>query len=146
MHDAYSTAIYEPFDESPLVLWGLEHDRCMCCFASAERAAFEFWPGLQTHHLVKRSRRRCDEPWNLLRLCQRCHDLAELHTYRERGIVVPKLPFEICLWVKRDQDYSSWSPLRLGEIYGRQLPRPTPLPEYFVRERERLGLNTKARI
>lgn len=130
--------------------WSLEdhpsRDECACCWIPARQAAFHRWPGLQAHHLVKRSRRVCHERWNLLRLCRRCHDLAELHQIRECGVLLPKLAFGICLTLKREQaiadarrlgtdEYGEWQPRLLAELYGRTLPDLEPLPQVFADER-----------
>jgi len=41
------------------------------------------WPGISTHHICKF--RRSDEACNLIRLCQTCHDRAELKRVRVSG-------------------------------------------------------------
>ena len=35
--------------------------------------------GLQVHHIIKRSFCRIDKIWNLVTLCNRCHELVERH-------------------------------------------------------------------
>lgn len=121
-----------------LVQWSYLHSLCMSCLVDQQRAEFLFWPGLETHHMVKRSRFVCHEAWNLLRLCSRCHQLFEGHTIRhESGEEYPRLEFGHALWMKREHDDRFWSPLRLAMIYDRPLPALEPPPPLIQRERER---------
>lgn len=92
---------------------------------------------MQSHHLVKRSRRRCDLAWNLLRLCDRCHRLAELENVRVNGALLPKLSFGHCLWLKRESDRDKWQPELLALLYGRPLPELEQLPALYIVERGR---------
>jgi hypothetical protein len=93
--------------------------------------------GLQNHHLVKRSRRLCHLPWNVLRLCSRCHDLAEGLTIRVDGVPLPKLSLGACLEIKRTIDPGCWRPELLRLLNGRELPDLEKLPVWFAVQRER---------
>lgn len=125
-------------DLSLLVAWSLTQTRCACCWIGQREAAFHRWPGLQTHHLVKRSRRVCHEPWNLLRLCERCHRLAEGERVRgSDGQLLPVLTFGHTLWLKCAADPMAFRPDELRRSYGRGLPEMLPVPAVFVRERQR---------
>jgi hypothetical protein len=68
-----------------------------------------------------------------LRVCQRCHDLAELKPIRgEDGLLMPKLPLGVCLTVKKVREPSEWNPERLTELYHRNLPDLLPIPHVFA--------------
>jgi hypothetical protein len=112
--------------------WSSGQDRCAACYKKHDEA---FWDivGLSTHHLVKRSRRLCHLPWNLLRLCMRCHELAELTRI---GGLSP-ITFAIALTIKQEGLAEEWRPDMLEELYGARLPDLEPLPFWLIRERER---------
>lgn len=112
--------------------WAEEHDHCQACGIDAQRAVFERWPGLSTHHIVKF--RRSDERCNLLRLCQRCHDLAEGRQIRVGGLLLPHLTLAVCLGLKLCREPQDMSLERLEELYGRRLPDPGEIPEVIERE------------
>jgi hypothetical protein len=87
--------------------WAASFPYCMACGAS------EYWPGLQTHHLIKF--KRSDECCNFLRLCTVCHQAAE-------GIGKAPLTLAHCLWIKKERDPENWNPERLAQLYGKPLP------------------------
>jgi hypothetical protein len=116
-------------------LWAGLSPRCACCWIDHRKAERERWPGIQVHHIIKRSRHRCDEPWNLLRLCERCHRLAEGETIRDRGVVLPKLSLGHTLWLKFVADPHEWEPEKMAAIYHRELPPLLGLPDAFQAER-----------
>jgi len=114
-------------DRDWLIEWGLQHERCAACGAD--------W-GLQTHHLVKRSRRRMDRGFNLLRLCLYCHSAAEGIRVCDAGHEwVPLLSLSACLRLKREADPDEWEPEMLEELLGRPLPSLEEIPEFFTRKR-----------
>jgi hypothetical protein len=115
--------------------WALRHDHCQACGIPASRAAFCRWPGLSRHHVVKF--KRSDEGCNLLMLCQRCHDLAELRTVREGGVRLPTLSLAVCLTVKKNREPSEYDHERLRELYGRPLPDLLPVPPVIEAEYRR---------
>ncbi len=120
--------------------WSFWHDYCQCCGVSAHRAS---WPGLSTHHIVKFG--RVHAACNLLRLCHRCHSLAEGLTVRDRdGNPYPKLTLGICLWLKGADEPEDFDLDHLSELYGRNLPDLEPVPWCF--EREWLSCHRKARL
>lgn len=97
--------------------WAQAQTSCHCCGINA---------GLTTHHIVKPG--RSDEPCNLLRLCMRCHDLAEGRSIRQGGKLLPKLTLAHCLWLKREREPESYDRPRLARLYHRKLPRAAKPP------------------
>lgn len=127
-------------DEETYGEWSASQYRCHVCWKDHREASFADVVGLSTHHLVKRSRRLCHLPWNLLRCCMICHELAEgayMPDPAAPGLYLPRLTFAICLGVKRELDAGEWRADLLEELYGARLPEIEPLPDYFVRQRER---------
>lgn len=120
--------------------WSSNHRHCQCCGIGAELASFVRWPGLSTHHIVKPGRVHTET--NLIRLCQRCHDLAEgLDTptwLPENGpkFYYPKLALAHVLWMKREHEPAEYDPARLAQIHMRPLPEPEPPPSVFLAEWE----------
>lgn len=114
--------------------WNREHTFCHCCGIPEGMAASMRWPGLSTHHMVKQG--RSDEACNLLRLCQRCHDLAEGHQIRDpdTGGYFPKLPLAVCLTIKLEREPGDYDEARLLRLRGRPLPDREPIPEVFREE------------
>lgn len=101
-------------DREVLSAFVATHPRCQACGATH---------GLQIHHIVKQG--RAHEPTNLLRLCVRCHHLAEGLDVRGRdGRLLPKLTIGNCLWLKRDQEPAVYDAARLQELRGSRLPDP----------------------
>lgn len=128
-------------DESPeatlLRTFAESHARCSACWIDHRDAEREQWLGLQTHHIVKRSRVVCHEHWNLLRLCERCHRLAEMETIRVDGVTLPKLPLAVCLWLKRELAPNLFDLARFRDLYGLGVPEPVRFDPWFERERAR---------
>lgn len=118
--------------------WASGKTACAACwidYVEAERSGFL---GLQAHHIIKRSRVRCDRPWNLLRLCERCHRLAEGECIRVDGIVLPVLTEGHCLWLKLTADPDEWRPKMLAKLKAPvKLEGLLPLPIVLLRERQR---------
>lgn len=113
--------------------WSEQHDFCMACWVQARWV----WMGCQTHHLVKRSRRVCHLAWNLLRLCERCHRLAEGERVRQGSEILPTLSFGVCLGLKQENDMENWQPELLELLFGRRLPAQEKLPHALVELRHR---------
>lgn len=114
-------------DEEAYKAWGAVRARCAACGKSGRQA----WPGLTTHHIVKPG--RSHDPCNLLRLCGRCHDLAEVLDVRgPDGELLPKLTMAICLTIKMRADPGEYDAGRLEELYGKRLPDPEPIPALFT--------------
>lgn len=120
------------------------------CYACGGPGDFR---GLQTHHIVKQG--RSHEACNLVRLCARCHELAEgldvrgpaktvylrrgRRVIEERGLgdLLPKLTIGMCLTLKAMHDPDEVDLSRLQELRGSRLPDPEPVPEFFTREYQR---------
>jgi len=114
-------------DPDAYAIWNRAHPFCQACGIPAN-AALRDVRGLSTHHLIKKA--RSDEPANLVRLCQRCHDLAELLQVAD----FPLLTLAILLTVKRIRDPGEYDPDRLAALLHKSLPDPQPIPEVFLTE------------
>jgi hypothetical protein len=116
--------------------WSATKRHCAACWIDHRTAEREQLTGLQSHHILKRSRIRCDRPWNLLRLCERCHRLAEGECIRVDGIVWPVLTEGHCLWFKLEADRAEWKPAKLAKLKepGR-LAGLLPVPTLILKER-----------
>jgi hypothetical protein len=87
----------------------------------------------ETHHIAKPG--RSDELCNYSRLCMRDHMLAEGHTIRVGGVVLPKLTMGMVLTLKYLHDQLNWNPVRLAELYCRKvLPDFERIPQFFEEE------------
>lgn len=116
--------------------WAATKFRCAACWVDHRTAERMNLTGLQSHHIIKRSRIRCDRPWNLLRLCERCHRLAEGECIREGGVVWPVLTEGHCLWLKFLADPQEWRPRLLAELKTpTRLDGLLPVPERLLNER-----------
>ncbi len=117
-------------------IWRYENDRCHCCHVPSHKT---FMIGLCDHHIILRSRRRCDDPYNLLRLCGLCHMAA--HGQRpvpaDSDEPAPDLTFANCLWLKQHEDPTLWHPEALEVLYGQPLPEPERPVEYFFKQRRK---------
>lgn len=118
-----------------LVDYAATIERCACCGINQRQAQRHRWPGLQVHHIVKRSRRLCHLAANLLCLCERCHRLAEGERVRVDGALLPTLSFAHCLWLKREAEPATWRPRLIAALLGRSV-RPLKPPAALLRERE----------
>ncbi|HEV3343075.1 MAG TPA: HNH endonuclease [Pirellulales bacterium] len=92
------------------------------------------WPQPCAHHIVKRSRRRVDEPWNLLWVCGLCHAVLEGERMFRNGRRL-LLSFANALWCKRDANPEEFDRAKLAAAYGRPLPRLQKPPAVFFAER-----------
>jgi len=111
-----------------------EQDKCAACHRVRWRTYGAEWFQLQTHHIVKQG--RIHERCNLLRLCNRCHRLAELaRIRRDDGTCWPTLKLAHCLTLKIESDLAYVDFERLEEIYHKCLPEALPVPEAFIAER-----------
>lgn len=124
--------------------WALSHDYCQFCGIGRAQAERERWPGLERHHVIKCG--RSHEACNLLMACNRCHRLAELHSVRENGILLPKLPVAICLTVKRVREPEAWDAERLAELAHENLPDLVPIPDVIEAEFRRRRPHLKSRF
>ena len=116
--------------------WNRNHTWCQCCGRDQYRAERDHYPGLSTHHIIKSG--RSDEATNLLRLCQRCHNLAEgIVTWRVPGQTCEKLTIGMCLWLKWKQDPLDYNPIRLELLRGSRLPDKEPPPDFLLQECEK---------
>ena len=112
--------------------WGQEHEACAACWAYIGM----FGVMLENHHIIKTG--RSDEELNLLRLCRRCHKLAEGERIRDdEGNLLPHITLAIALTLKMESDIEHWRPKRLEELRHSCLPNPEPIPAFFLRERLR---------
>ena len=109
--------------------WSMRHTYCACCGHSG---TFGRW--LECHHLCGGAG-RSDEPCNYLRLCNRCHMLAEGHQIRENGVVLPNLSMGATLWLKRFVDPDEYKPERLAELLHENLPDLEVPPAILLTER-----------
>lgn len=126
--------------------WGANQTDCHCCGIAGELAAHVRYPGLSTHHIAKAG--RVHTATNVLRLCQRCHDLAEnLDTpvWLPDGTkwYFPKLTFAHCHWLKlnrspKEYDAETLKRLRMGVLDEPEEPPAVFRAEYVARTRHDL--------
>lgn len=119
-------------------LWAFHHRHCQACGISDHEAKHdrERRPGtLSTHHIIGASG-RSHEACNLLRMCQRCHDLAE-----QKLIINPrtkeayqKLSKQDCIAIKFAREPEEFNLARLIELVGYQLDEPTAVPTWIDQE------------
>lgn len=105
--------------------------RCAICWAPHWHVERTQPTGLQRMHVIPRSKRRCDEDYNTLFGCWRCH--GNQHCPNAPGWQSLTLP--MLLHVKRAS--GEWRPHELEHLYCRRLPDLEPLPEEYLRERRR---------
>jgi hypothetical protein len=110
--------------------WAWAHTYCYCCGIRQNRGGP--FRDLTTHHIVKPG--RSDESCNLLRLCLRCHNLAEMQTIVWNGHTLPTLPLGVCLTLKMARDPVDWNPTRLAQLYLQSLPDMLPVPDVLEQE------------
>jgi hypothetical protein len=116
-------------DEELRAVWSAQHTYCQACGVHARDAP---WPGLSTHHIIKPG--RSDEPCNLLRLCARDHDLAELKAVRVKGTLLPKLPWPVCCSLKAIREAEASDPVRLATLAKRLEIELPPIPRLIEAE------------
>lgn len=117
--------------------WGEQHTHCQCCGIEQEHAARARFPGLSTHHITKAG--RVHNPTNLIRMCARCHDLAEnLDTpvWLTDGTkwYYPKLTTAHVMWLKCDREPREWDEVVMRKLHMRPLPDLEPPPAVFLAE------------
>lgn len=113
--------------------------RCACCWAPSGNGI-----ELHRHHLLGGSQ-RIDDQRNLILLCfqwqpnqPRCHDLYHGHKIpKGNGEYWTPLTLGMLLVLKAESDPNKYDPDWLREKYRRALPDPEPLPEEYIREREK---------
>lgn len=116
-------------DEKFYKAWGKAHGHCQCCGYSGSA----FGRTLTSHHIIKPG--RSHEACNLLRLCQRCHSLAELLQVRGKDKeVMPKLTIGVCLAIKLTREPEAFDAARLEVLLGQKLPEVGVIPEIFEKE------------
>jgi len=109
-----------------------KHLHCWACGwpSSVYGYVQDFAKWLEIHHIVKLN--RVHATWNLSRLCDQCHQLAEFHTVRnpktERPM--PYLKMQHILWLKRRFDKDNWSRSDLQSKALAKLP-PAKRPSMF---------------
>lgn len=121
-------------DEKFRKAWNVKRDRCQCCGIPRSRAP---WPGgLQTHHIVRRS--RSDQAENLLACCQTCHSLIHHERVSDgQGGYLPILTEGMQLAIKRLRDEAEYDYDRLCELKHERLAEPEPIPAWFLESWER---------
>lgn len=117
-------------DESFYKEWALRHEWCQCCGLHGSRS----WPPISTHHIIKSG--RAHEACNLLRLCARCHSLAEGEKIRtdpndRTSPFLPQLTVAICLRLKLLREPDEYDAERLAVLYKKPLPDLEAVPRFF---------------
>lgn len=107
--------------------WSSRHWYCQACGVHARDAERAGPFGLSCHHIIKPG--RSDEACNLLRLCQTCHDLAELRNVKRNGILLPKLPWPVCLTLKKTREAQEFNLARCLELMRHGPLELPPVPE-----------------
>lgn len=85
----------------------------------------------EVHHLVKFW--RSHEPCNLLLLCKTCPMLAEGRRINNNGAQLPRITMVNCLWLRKKTDGFESNRGRLGVLFGRNLPKVSPVHEIVRR-------------
>jgi hypothetical protein len=120
-------------DEEFRKAWSAQHPYCQACGLHA-REAQVLYPQmpLSVHHIIKPG--RSDEACNLLKLCLRCHDLAELKAVRVKGTLLPKLPWPVCCSLKAIREAEAYDPVRLATLAKRLEIELPPIPRLIEAE------------
>lgn len=109
--------------------WNKQHSQCMVCGIRSRLAGWIRWPGLSTHHIVKPG--RAHEATNLIRMCHRCHNLAEGQRYsghiNGKPFVWERITIPMVLWCKIRSEPEVVNLDRLNELQGCYLEAPTPV-------------------
>jgi hypothetical protein len=124
--------------QSVIARWSARQTRCAVCHLPNAQG----WPPHAAHHLVKRSRRRIDEPWNLLWVYSLCHALLEgearlAEAYQTEFSPPLRLTFAHALWCKRDANPAEFDRALLERGFGLPFPRLQKPPAFFFRERQK---------
>lgn len=91
---------------------------------------------LEIHHIAKHL--RLHEVWNLSRLCQLCHRVAEGERVKYEGVVIPALKAEHVFWLKQHFDRKNFDLQRIRDQWRVGLPNdPIPIPGWFQRQHTR---------
>lgn len=118
-------------ERSALLEWVAEHRCCAVCW----------WPEsdgrrrLEVHHIIGGAGRKHDVK-NYLRLCDRCHGV--LHSGKVNGLF-PDITSAILLSTKQECDPDNYEPEFLASLkHKKHLGyEPEPVPDYYLKERER---------
>jgi len=86
----------------------------------------------QRHHIIRPGRVTIRE--NITRLCFLCHDLEQGKCVRRFGVVLPNLSLAHILWLKQIFDTEHYDPERLAQLYGKALPEPERVPDWFSKQ------------
>jgi hypothetical protein len=103
--------------------WSARHDHCQACGLHVSAMPF---PGGSVHHIIKAG--RSDECVNLLKLCGRCHDLAELLTIKVDGRPLPTLGWRTCCTLKMLREPEEFDCHRLATLASRYTLDLPPVP------------------
>ncbi len=120
-------------EQADLVEWLKLHDECAVCW----------WPRgdgrreVEVHHICGgASRSKGHDARNFLLLCERCHGIH--HSGKIYGLS-PDLTKAMILFAKRESDPGLYDPAYLAALRNKRHLGydPEPIPEYYLRERER---------
>lgn len=136
-----STATLNSKQITQLLAWSEEHRSCAICWWPST----DYRRNMEVHHIVGGNvRSKSHEVWNYLKLCDRCHMV-----YHSGKVAanVPDLHLGHMLNAKRESDSENYFPDKLAALKNRlALPKdPEPIPEFYLRERERNVLHYKDR-
>ena len=114
-----------------LGMFAARNDFCWACGIGSQRdSAIDYWRHLEIHHIAKMG--RVHEDWNLSRLCKMCHDLAEGHSIRVDGELLPKLLPKHVFWLKSRIDPRSFDMERLVKQWRVGRPdEPEEPPQWY---------------
>jgi hypothetical protein len=116
--------------------WRAEHESCAACWKHYRT----FGVVLSTHHLVGGNRSRPDYLWNVIRLCDRCHDW--IHGLKNR--------VAIGMALKLESERESYDRKAMVEWYARfgteRVPRAAKLPSIVWQWREESGFYRNQRL
>lgn len=119
--------------QAEVMAWSDLHRCCAVCH----------WPEsdhrrrLEVHHLVGGvNRHKCHHPKCYLSLCSRCHGVY--HSGKIHALT-PELNMSILLQAKKESDPENYDPEWLAQVKNKKHlgVDPEPIPEFFMKERER---------
>lgn len=117
--------------------WSESRTSCAACGISKVSAEKYRWPGLETHHIVKPG--RSHEACNLIRLCRRCHQLAEGNdiTGTIGGVeyIWDRLSIENVIWLKLLSEPKDVDLMRLSQLLGRYVEKPVHFDHIVITEK-----------